>query len=36
MAGREWLRDPHYALRAASQLDVEIDYWPLQYVRARR
>ena len=36
MAGREWLRDPHYALRAASQLGVEIDYWPVQYVRARR
>jgi 2,4-dienoyl-CoA reductase-like NADH-dependent reductase (Old Yellow Enzyme family) len=36
MAGREWLRDPHYALRAASELGVDIDYWPVQYVRARR
>ena len=36
MAGREWLRDPHYALRAAAELGAEIDYWPKQYVRARR
>ncbi|WP_019182223.1 NADH:flavin oxidoreductase/NADH oxidase [Microbacterium yannicii] len=36
MAGREWLRDPHYGLRAAGQLGADIDYWPLQYVRARR
>ena len=36
MAGREWLRDPHYALRAATELGEEIDYWPAQYVRARR
>ncbi len=36
MAGREWLRDPHYALRAASELGAEIDYWPAQYLRARR
>ena len=36
MAGREWLRDPHYALRAAAELGAEIDYWPNQYVRARR
>lgn len=36
MAGREWLRDPHFALRAASELGVDIDYWPKQYVRARR
>ncbi|GAA1985481.1 NADH:flavin oxidoreductase/NADH oxidase [Microbacterium pumilum] len=36
MAGREWLRDPHYALRAASELGDDIDYWPKQYVRARR
>ncbi|MCR2764674.1 NADH:flavin oxidoreductase/NADH oxidase [Microbacterium sp. zg.B48] len=35
MAGREWLRDPHFALRAASELGVEIDYWPKQYLRAR-
>ncbi|MEZ3159978.1 NADH:flavin oxidoreductase/NADH oxidase [Microbacterium sp. BWT-B31] len=36
MAGREWLRDPHYALRAASELGAAIDYWPAQYLRARR
>jgi 2,4-dienoyl-CoA reductase-like NADH-dependent reductase (Old Yellow Enzyme family) len=36
MAGREWLRDPHYALRAASELGADIDYWPKQYLRARR
>ncbi len=36
MAGREWLRDPHYALRAAAELGAEIDYWPKQYLRARR
>ena len=36
MAGREWLRDPHYGLRAASELGAEIDYWPAQYLRARR
>lgn len=35
MAGREWLRDPHFALRAASELGDDIDYWPLQYLRAR-
>ena len=35
MAGREWLRDPHFALRAASELGADVDYWPLQYVRAR-
>ncbi|MBU4465923.1 MAG: NADH:flavin oxidoreductase/NADH oxidase [Actinobacteria bacterium] len=35
MAGREWLRDPHFALRASSDLGIDIDYWPAQYVRAR-
>lgn len=35
MAGREWLRDPHFALRAAHELGDDIDYWPLQYLRAR-
>ncbi|MET0736618.1 MAG: NADH:flavin oxidoreductase/NADH oxidase [Microbacterium sp.] len=34
-AGREWLRDPHFALRAASELGADVDYWPKQYVRAR-
>ena len=33
MAGREWLRDPHFGLRAASELGADIDYWPA--VRAR-
>ena len=36
MAGREWLRDPHYGLRAATELGAEIDYWPAPYLRARR
>lgn len=35
MAAREWLRDPHFALRAAAELGVDIDYWPAQYERAR-
>lgn len=35
MAAREWLRDPHFALRAAAELGVAIDYWPAQYERAR-
>lgn len=33
-AGREWLRDPHFGLRAAHELDVETE-WPPQYLRAR-
>ncbi|MGZ0711381.1 NADH:flavin oxidoreductase/NADH oxidase (plasmid) [Coraliomargarita sp. W4R53] len=36
MSGREWLRDPHYGLRSAHDLDAEIDYWPKQYARSRR
>ena len=36
LSGREWLRDPHFALRAAGELGADIDYWPMQYVRARR
>ncbi|MFE7846000.1 NADH:flavin oxidoreductase/NADH oxidase [Microbacterium sp. NPDC057407] len=36
MAGREWLRDPHFGLRAAGELGADIDYWPKQYLRARR
>ena len=35
MAGREWLRDPHYGLRAAAELGADIDYGPKQYLRAR-
>lgn len=33
-AGREWLRDPHFALRAAHELGVDVP-WPPQYDRAR-
>ena len=35
MAGREWLRDPHYALRASVELDADPALWPPQYRRAR-
>lgn len=34
MIGREFLRDPHFGLRAAHQLGVQLDYWPAQYERA--
>lgn len=33
-AGREWLRDPHFGLRAAHELGAETA-WPPQYIRAR-
>ena len=33
-AGREWLRDPHFGLRAARELGAEVA-WPPQYLRAR-
>ncbi|MGP6171457.1 NADH:flavin oxidoreductase/NADH oxidase [Microbacterium sp. A196] len=33
-AAREWLRDPHFALRAAHELAAEVE-WPSQYLRAR-
>jgi 2,4-dienoyl-CoA reductase-like NADH-dependent reductase (Old Yellow Enzyme family) len=35
MLARELLRDPHFALRAAHVLGVELDYWPPQYLRAQ-
>ena len=35
LLGREMMRDPHFALRAAHELGVEVDYWPSQYLRAR-
>ncbi|HEU4807075.1 MAG TPA: NADH:flavin oxidoreductase/NADH oxidase [Homoserinimonas sp.] len=35
MMGRELLRDPHFPLRAAHELGVEIDYFPRIYHRAR-
>lgn len=34
MMARELLRDPHFPLRAAAELGVEIDYIPVQYLRA--
>jgi 2,4-dienoyl-CoA reductase-like NADH-dependent reductase (Old Yellow Enzyme family) len=33
LIGRAFLRDPNYALRAAHELGVEVDYWPPQYAR---
>lgn len=36
MSGREWMRDPHFGLRASVELGVDLDYWPAQYLRARR
>ena len=33
-AGREWLRDPHFGLRAAHELGADVA-WPVQYDRAR-
>lgn len=33
-AGREWLRDPHFGLRAAHELEASLP-WPPQYARAR-
>ena len=35
MLGREMMRDPHFALRAAHELGVDVDYWPAAYERAR-
>jgi len=35
MMARQLLRDPHFPLRAAHELGVEIDYWPAQYTRAK-
>jgi 2,4-dienoyl-CoA reductase-like NADH-dependent reductase (Old Yellow Enzyme family) len=35
MLGRESMRDPHFPLRAAHELGIELDYWPQQYLRAR-
>lgn len=34
MMGREMMRDPHFALRAAHELGVALDYFPRQYHRA--
>jgi 2,4-dienoyl-CoA reductase-like NADH-dependent reductase (Old Yellow Enzyme family) len=35
LLGRESLRDPSWPLRAAAELGVESDAWPMQYRRAR-
>lgn len=35
MMGREMMRDPHFAWRAARELGAELDYYPPQYLRAR-
>lgn len=35
MIGRAGLRDPHWPLRAANELGVEIDYWPTNYLRGK-
>ena len=37
MSAREFLRDPHFALRAADELGVPYrELWPAQYERASR
>jgi 2,4-dienoyl-CoA reductase-like NADH-dependent reductase (Old Yellow Enzyme family) len=35
MAGREFLRDPHFPLRAAHELGNTLEHWPAQYTRAQ-
>jgi 2,4-dienoyl-CoA reductase-like NADH-dependent reductase (Old Yellow Enzyme family) len=35
MLARALLRDPHFPLRAAHELGVDLDYWPDQYLRAK-
>jgi 2,4-dienoyl-CoA reductase-like NADH-dependent reductase (Old Yellow Enzyme family) len=35
MLGRAIMRDPHFVLRAAHEMGVELDYWPSQYLRAK-
>jgi len=35
LIGRASLRDPYWALRAAHELGVELDYWPAQYTRGK-
>lgn len=35
LIGRASLRDPYWALRAAHELNVDIDYWPNQYLRGK-
>ena len=35
MFGKAMMRDPHFALRAAYELDAGTSMWPVQYLRAR-
>lgn len=35
LIGRASLRDPYWALRAAHELGVDVDYWPKQYLRGK-
>jgi 2,4-dienoyl-CoA reductase-like NADH-dependent reductase (Old Yellow Enzyme family) len=35
LLARESLRNPNFPLTAAKELGVELDYWPLQYLRAK-
>lgn len=35
LIGRAALRDPAWPLRAASELGVDVDYWPIQYARGK-
>ena len=35
LIGRASLRDPYWALRAAHELNVDVDYWPNQYLRGK-
>jgi 2,4-dienoyl-CoA reductase-like NADH-dependent reductase (Old Yellow Enzyme family) len=36
LLARELLRDPYWPLRAGRELGADVDYWPVQYWRARR
>jgi 2,4-dienoyl-CoA reductase-like NADH-dependent reductase (Old Yellow Enzyme family) len=36
LLARQLLREPYWPLRAAAELGVELDYWPPQYLRAKR
>ena len=35
LLAREMLRDPYFALHAAKKLNVELEYFPKQYLRAK-
>lgn len=35
MLGRVQMRDPHFVMRAAHELGVDLPYWPRQYLRAK-